>query len=230
VQRENDVFIGAAPYVDASDVLYAFANVTYYSGIRQSSLLIKRPATEIDGARPTLVRSQLIDAMDTSTDWNWVPAYTDPNQGETAFFEPWQAADGERGFTLDAKMFPHERPMSFYFGTRKIGDPQFRGSGDAALSIDYLEASKPEKLTVRVKHRRPGEYGQEYTHDALPTVDDASTSTAGGNSHWQTLRIGREQLHDAQGNTLPDWEHVDYFILQGASAAGKPPVFKRLRW
>ena len=121
--------------------------------------------------------------------------------------------------------------MSFYFGTRKIGDPQFRGAGDAKLSIDYLAAARPEKLTVRVKHRRPGEYGQEYSAVILPEAKgQASAASDTDNTGWQTIRIEREQFHDAQDAALPDWEHVEYFILQGTSAAGKPPVFKRLRW
>jgi hypothetical protein len=49
-------------------------------------------------------------------------------------FREWRGEDGGRGFTLDPQMFPHEGPMGFYFGTQKIGDPQFRGTGRAASS------------------------------------------------------------------------------------------------
>jgi hypothetical protein len=38
------------------------------------------------------------------------------------------------------------------------------------------------------------------------------------------------QFHNRQGQPLPDWEHAEFFILDGVSPAGKPPVFKRLRW
>ena len=211
VQPADDAWTGLAPYVDTSDVITAFANVTYASGIRQSSQLARRPVAEIADARPTLERSTLIDAMDTSTDWNWVPAYTDPNQGDTAFFAPWHGPDGERGFTLDPKMFNHERPTSYYFGTRKIGDPQFRGRGDALLAIDYPADRTPEKLTIRLRHRLPGENTQEFEATVLPaSSDDTTDSSSTDASSWRTLRMERGQFHTAQGALLPDWEHVEY--------------------
>lgn len=231
VERREGEFYGAAPSVDASDVVTAFANVTYASGIRVSSRMVRRPVAEITGARATLSRQQLIDSMDTSTDWNWVPAYTDPNQGDTAFFEQWQASDGQRGFTLDRKMFRHEQPMSYYFGTRKIGDPQFRGRGEAKLAIDYLAENMPAKLTVRLRHRLPGEHSQEFEFTALPAADtQADGDTSPTATTWSTLHFARAQFHTAQGVELPDWEHVEYFILQGENVAKQPPVFKRLRW
>ena len=118
-------------------------------------------------SRATLPRSSMIDAMESSTDWNWVPAYTDPNQGDTAFFAPWQGSDGERGFTLDPKMLHHDRPTSYYFGTRKIGDPQFRGEGDAPLDR-FPGGVATRKTDDSTRHRLPGEYGQEFSADVLP--------------------------------------------------------------
>ena len=134
-----------------------------------------------------------------------MPAYTDPNQGDTAFFEPWQGPGRERGFTLDAKMFPHDRPMSFYFGTRKIGDPQFRGHGDATLSIDCLAQALPEKLAVRFKHRLPGEYSQEFSADVVPAASDTDAekktelTSEPSRSPWHTLNMQREQFRNLPG-------------------------------
>jgi len=230
-RRDDGSFVGAAPFVDVGDLLIAFANVTYRSGIRHSSAIVKCPANEIPGARPTLARQSSIDLMETATDWTWVPAYTDPNQGDTRFFEPWQGKDGERGFTLDGKMFPHVRPMNFYFGTRKIGDPQFRGTTEATLAIDCLAEALPEKLTIRLRHRMPGEHSQEYTADVLPVVGAAQTANdSASGAVWSTLRFKREQFKNPQDVVLPDWAHVEYFILNGTNPADHPPVFKRLRW
>ncbi|HEY2838721.1 MAG TPA: acetylxylan esterase, partial [Pirellulales bacterium] len=77
----DGVFTAAAPVLGADDTIYAFANVTYRSTIRISSRLLKQPVKELIGVRPTLVRTALVDTMETSADWCWVPAYTDPNQG-----------------------------------------------------------------------------------------------------------------------------------------------------
>jgi len=234
----DGVFTASAPFLTADDTIYTFANVTCRSAIRLSSKLLKQPVKELAGARPTLVRTPLIDAMETAADWCWVPAYTDPNQGDTAFFEPWRGAGDEQGFTLDAKMFHHDHPMTFYFGTRKLGDPQYRASpaGAAAddptthggaLLIDVLAENLPETLTVRVKHRAPPQVQTEYEATWKLATDETDTTAAGA---WRTLRMERERFHTPQGVELPDWEHVEYFILHGKSPARKPPVFKRLRW
>ena len=94
--------------------------------------------------------------MDTARDWTWVPAYTDPCR-EDRFFADWTGPAGERGFTLDPKTFHRAGPMAFYFGTRKLGDPQYRGTGRKALLLDHLAAHAPDKMTVRLSHRPPGQ-------------------------------------------------------------------------
>jgi len=240
----DGVFTAATPFLTADDVIYAFANVTYRSTIRLSTRLLKQPVKELAGTRPTLVRTSMIDAMDNADAWCWVPAYTDPNQGETAFFEPWRGAEGEQGFTLDSKMFHHDRPTTFYFGTRKIGDPQYRaastpvgaapsaaadgpGPESGALLIDVLADRLPETLTVRVRHRAPPQAQTEYEATWKPATEETDMTGAGA---WRTLRMDRSRFQTAQGSALPDWGHVEYFILNGKSPAKQPPVFKRLRW
>lgn len=161
-----------------------------------------------------------------STDWNWVPAYTDPNREGTTFFSPWEDPSGERGFTLDPAMFPREREAAFYFGTRKIGDPQFNGVGRTVLLLDYLAEQTPESLTVRLSHRLPRQYAVEFTAKVLPTHAGGEPSTKG----WRTLRMEASHFKGPDDKPLPGWDHVENFILHGTSAAGKPPVFKRLRW
>jgi dienelactone hydrolase len=220
VRREKSVFIGPAPYLARTDVLFAFANVTYESGVRISSRLVRQAAADLPGARPTLERQVMIDPMDTARDWNWVPAYTDPCRDDR-FFADWAGPGGERGFTLDPKTFPRAGPMAFYFGTRKIGDPQFGGAGRTALLLDHLAADPPAKVTVRLRHRPPGQNPAEFT---------AVLPAATGDGPWRTWRLEPGQFHDASGRALPGWDRVEYFILDGTSPANRPPVFKQLRW
>ena len=117
--------------------------------------------------------------MDSSADWNWEPAYTDPCR-EDRFFAEWKGPGGERGFTLDPKTFGYGGAMHYYFGTRKIGDPQFRGTGRQTLLLDFPTNNTPEKLTVRLTRRVPGQNGVEFTA-AIPTHEKSE----GG---WQTIR------------------------------------------
>ncbi len=208
------------PYVNADDVIQAFANVTFKSGIRVSSRLVTKPVAELAAMKPSLERQLLIDAMDTAKNWQWVPAYTDPCRDDR-FFAPWNGPDGERGFTLDPKTFGHDGAMSYYFGTRKIGDPQFRGFGRKTLLIDHPAANAPDKLTVRVTHRIPGLNQIEFTAEILK---------AAGDGPWRTLRMEASQFKDAAGNVLPNWDRVEFFVLNGTNPANCPPWFKNLRW
>ena len=225
VRREGDTFVGNAPFFSPDDKLCAFANVTDKSGIRISSRLAKQPAASIPGARPTLQRQSMIDEMDDALAWNWVPAPTDPTQQSGTFFGEWRGGDGERGFTLDPQMFPHDGPMGFYFGTRKIGEPQFRGTGRTVLLLDCLADHIPDRLTIHIRHHPPTNTGQEYEADFAKTLAEIEQRGA-----WLTLRMEPAQFHNKQGQPLPDWEQAEFFILDGVSAAKKPPVFKRLRW
>jgi hypothetical protein len=220
VRREGSAFIGEAPCLSTDDVITAFANVTESTGGRHSSRLLTQSLAQLDGVRPTLQRESLVDSMETSTAWHWVPAYTDPVQ-DSRFFEPWGGPGGECGFTLDRHAFPRESPASFYFGTRKIGDPQFQSRGKDALLIDVFAPQILRKLTIRLNARPPGTAGQEFTSDiALPTAV----------APWHTLRLTPDRFHNAERRELPNWEHVEVFILQGESPAEHPPVFRNLRW
>jgi hypothetical protein len=220
VRREKEAFLGPAPFLGTADVIFAFANVSYKSGVRISSPLVRRAAADVPGTRPTLKRQTLIDSMENSHAWNWVPAYTDPCRDDR-FFAEWTGPDGQRGFTLDPKTFGRHGPMTFYFGTRKIGDPQFRGTGRTALLLDHLAANAPKKLTVRLTHRTPGRNPTEFT---------AVLPAAIGDGVWRTWRMQPGHFRDASDKALPGWDHVEFFVVNGTSSANKPPVFKQLRW
>ena len=51
-----------------------------------------------------------------------------------------------------------------------------------------------------------------------------------GDGGWRTFRMQPSQFKDAAGNVLPNWDHVEFFVLNGVNPANRPPVFKRLRW
>jgi dienelactone hydrolase len=220
VVRRGDRFTAAAPFVFSGNVLTAFASVTYTSGARLSSRLARKPVSEIAGARPTLEPQALIDSMETAADWHWSAAYTDPCR-EDRYFASWTGTSGERGFTLDPKTFNRAGPMSFRFGTWKIADPQFHGAGHRTLMLDHFAEGAPDKLTVRLMNRPPGQN---------PTEFSALLPPAGGDGAWRTWRMEPDQFKDAAGAALAGWDRVEQLVLDGTSPANKPPAFRRLRW
>ena len=40
----------------------------------------------------------------------------------------------------------------------------------------------------------------------------------------------RQCVSNAAGNVLPNWDQVEFFVLNGTNPANRPPVFKMLRW
>ena len=177
VHPEKDAFIAATPFLAETDTLYAFANVTFKTGVSLSSRLVKKSVADLPGVKPTLKREALIDAMDSYTDWNWVPAYTDPCR-EDRFFGDWKGPAGELGFTLDAKTFNLAGPTSYYFGTRKIGDSQFNGVGRKVLLLDHLAKNAPEKLTGR-PFNRPRAKWEASSRRASPAIGESNDAPGG---------------------------------------------------
>ena len=200
VRREGNAFIGEAPCLSTDDVITAFANVTESTGGRHSSRLLTQSLAKLDGVRPTLQRESLVDSMETSTAWHWVPAYTDPVQ-DSRFFEPWEGPGGECGFTLDRHTFPRESSASFYFGTRKIGDPQFQAQGKLALLIDVFAPQIPtqthhSRQLSPARYRRPGIHIGHRTSNRSGTV---AHSPLDARSISQRRTPGTSQLGTCRG-------------------------------
>ena len=162
-----------------------------------------------------------MDAMDTARDWNWVPAYTDPCRDDR-FFADWAGPAGERGFTLDPKTFNRAGPMAFHFGTRKVGDPQFRGAGRKALLLDHLAANAPDKLTVRLS--RTGCRGRTRP-SSRPCSRRRPARAPGGPGGWS-----RASSATPVAKPPPRLGPRRTFVLDGTSPPNRPPVFKQLRW
>jgi hypothetical protein len=218
---EGGVYTAEAPFFAADDVIFAFANVAYTSGVRLSSSLVRVAARDLPGAKPTLVWEPLIDDMHDGEAWRFGPAYTDPLL-DAGYLMTWQGSNGERGLTLDPALWGG----TFDIGTHKIGDPQWRGRGRDVLLID-CDASRPMKeLRVKVIRRDWQPTREEFT---MP-VELPDGGTTNSRPNWKTICIAPERLRDAKGNRLGDWHEVDCFTLTGAARTSRPPVFRNLRW
>ncbi len=218
-QLEADgAYTAGTPIFSATDTLFAFANVTYTSGITLSSRLITITANTLCSVSPTLKREALIDDMADVKDWRFRPAYTDPCIQDT-YFQDAQPVIGQTGFTLNLETFKGE--INFDIATNKIGDPQWRGEGKTPLLIDYYSKHIPKTLQVLLIERDWQPTRVEYSLKPDLTPSD---------QEWTTLRIEPAMLKDKDGKELPNWREVDTLALIGTSDHEKPPVFRNLRW
>lgn len=211
-------FMAQAPILSSTDTLFAFANVTYTSGITLSSLLITTPATNLCSVIPTLKHEALIDDMLDVNDWRFRPAYTDPCIDNT-YFQDAQPVIGQPGFTLNLQTFRGE--INFDISTNKIGDPQWRGEGKCALLLDYYSKHVPKSLQVLMTERdwQPTRVEYSIKPDLVPSDQE-----------WTTLRIDPSVLKSNDGKDLQDWREVDTLTLIGTADHEHPPVFRNLRW
>jgi hypothetical protein len=216
--RDGAIWRGRAPFHAAGDVIYTFANVAYREGYTLSSRLLRRAARELAEARPSLEAERLIDRMEDTSGWYYVPAYTDPNR-ETVYFQPWKGAAGEKGFTLHPAAFGEV--VNFHFATHKPGDPQWRRRGTGAIALDLLAERAPEKLVLRASERHFGRGWKDY--DATPELPAAA-------SGWVALRLDAARFQSTQGEPLAAWDEVDCIAIIGSAPASRTPVFRGLRW
>lgn len=216
--RGDGLFAASAPVMHPLDVVYAFANVEYASGVVLTSNLLQLPVADLGEVKPTLKWQKLIDPMLDERDWCYEPAYTDPDT-TTTFFRPWRGPDGEQGFTIDPAMMSKEN--EFTINTHKIADPQWRGGEGMALELETYVPHPLKSLTVKVTE-----------HDWQPTSRrySAQLPLEGLKGKWGKLKITLDQLKDAQGQSPKTWAMVDYLVLTGRGDAKNTPVFRNLCW
>ncbi len=215
---KNNTFTAEAPILSPTDTLFAFANVTYKSGVTLSSLLITTQATNLCSVTPTLKHEALIDDMADFQDWRFRPAYTDPCIDDT-YFQDTRPLIGQAGFTLNLETFKGE--INFDISTNKIGDPQWRGKGREPLLLEYYSRHVPKTLQFLITEHdwQPTRVEYFYKPDLTPATQE-----------WTTLRLEPADLKTVDGKELPSWREVDTLTLTGTTDHAHPPIFRNLRW
>ena len=224
VTRVGDSCVGETPFTRSGETLHAFATVSYRSGARLSSRVIELSTATLP-VRPTLVPTGMIDPMEDDRGWYWVPAYTEPLTYDH-YFLPWTGPDGTRGFTLNTRDFllptgPDNR-LAFDIATQRLGDPQWRGTGQTRLLIDVWAPHAPLELTVRAVER----WYQPDARDFFLEPDLPPHTDPG----WVTLELDAARFRDKEGKVLGDWGAIQVLDLIGVADAARPPVWANLRW
>jgi hypothetical protein len=175
--------------------------------------------------RPTLVPTRMIDPMKDDRGWYWVPAYTEPLTYDH-YFLPWTGPDGPRGFTLNTRdvLLPTgpDNRVAFDIATQRLGDPQWRGTGQTRLLIDVWAPHAPLELTVRAVERwyQPDARDFFFKPELPPHTDPG----------WVTLELDAARFRDEEGNVLGDWGEIQVLDFIGVADATRPPIWANLRW
>lgn len=219
VHRAGNRWLGSLPTAEGTETIFALVTVTYAGGEKVSSGLQEISASKLPSARPTLERSLLISTMETTDDWYFVPAYTDPTR-DRGYFVPWRGPGGESGFTFDLSQFGADK-VNFNIGTHKLGALPWRGRGKLALAFDVLGTGLPTTLQVKVVEENRQATFHEWT--ATPVLQASS-------GLWTTIELEPHELTDSRGEKLGSWDHVDFLAFIGTADREHLPVWRRLRW
>ena len=223
-----DIRIGETPFMRSGETLYAFATVSYGSGARLSSRVIELSTATFPG-RPTLVPTGLIDPMEDDRGWYWVPAYTEPLTYDH-YFLPWTGPTGTRGFTLNTRDFllptgPDNR-LAFDIATQRLGDPQWRGTGQTRLLIDVWAPHALLELTVRAVERCFSLLKHDHRVGVEPRKRDCKPGGGHGHRQRQVARLGesgRDRVAGHGDGDAGDRDTAPSTSGSSASARRSPP-------
>lgn len=211
--QQGRTWRGSMPIIDEHQRLFAFAEVTYRSGLCLTSRLLTDLPSHLCQAEVTDQASLLIDDFSHGMD-GWVRqlSYTDPCM-EMTFL---RMADGPGG----VKGLSHiDYAGHFACATHKIGDPKWRGPAGSSLEFQVL-SSKPNTLKVAVVE-----------NEFIPGMKTyAATATLKGSPDWQTFVLSPDQFKTDAGEPLSSWDVVCNLEITSDTWEGPPPVLSMFRW
>ena len=236
VTRVGDVWTSSLPLMVRDRGLWAYANVTYRSGVSLSTRVLAVSADELGkaGVRATELRGCVIeDFARGSEDWFVPEVGVNPLLNERAWFRRVEGPEGKNAIVVE--------PVSgrnWRMATRKIGDPQWSGAaGDGLrLRVRTEEANTLVVVATENERRRPG-VARTYV---------AHAQVKGGG--WEDVSVPLAAFREAtSGAALASWERVNLLAVQGDFAAktgknamvagvvagpwrGRPPVIAVVEW
>jgi len=217
--RRGESWRAPLPVMDAGDLLFAFANVSYRSGVSLSSTLVKETPRQLGSARATLKWSPVQEhGRDGLEGWFYSAAYTDPNV-DWSILKIEQEATGAPYLALERDRFGE--PMDFTLSTHLLNDPQWEGRDGLSLAFDCRGAYDEAGLTVNLVANdwRP----QSKTYSAKVARDSLQPG-------WNHVVLPLARFVAADGTHLARWQDVERMELRGRAARKEPPGFRGVRW
>lgn len=210
-RRTDDRWEALAPVFDVASPLFAFANVTYRSGVCLSSRLVANAPGLVGAARATDVAETLIDDFaHGNTGWVTNSTATDPLVPVPELLRVKEGPEHRMGITVTS-------PIALF--THRIGDPKWRGPAGAALEFKVFTAA-PRKIKVAI-------YEKEFSIGQRRYVREIDVQPAEG---WQTFRFPPADFRDDQSQPLTGWGAAQMLELTTAGTGGAEPLYTDFRW
>lgn len=210
-RRVENRWEAAAPVFDVAGPVFAFANVTYRSGVCLSSRLVMNAPGLVGPARATDAVDPVIDDFTHgNTGWATSSTATDPLVPVPVLLRVKEGPDHRRGITVT-------QPIALF--THRIGDPKWRGPEGASLELK-IYATAPRKLRLAI-------YEKEFSIGQRRYVREADLTPAEG---WHTLRFSAADFRDEQGQPLSSWGGAQMLELTTTGTGGAEPLYTDFRW
>ncbi|VGO13850.1 hypothetical protein PDESU_02407 [Pontiella desulfatans] len=215
LRKSGDVYVAATPVMNADEYLFAFANITYQSGVVVSSPL-QAVIPEKIGAVATIKTPSRVfcDGQEGVDSWTRNSTGTDPIPGKIdKRLKAVTGPGGKPGFTAN-------RVSPFTYAP---SDPEFRAPKGAALQFD-IKTEAGEDFSVKL-HRN-------YWTADFNTY--ACRVKLEGDSGWQTVTLSPDQfLNEKTDKPLGDAIHeAGGLELSPKNKKWQDPdvIFRNFRW
>lgn len=197
----------------------ATANVTYEAGFTLTSWPCRLDGVQVASGVPA---TTLVDDFAAGVgDWTANAAPTDP----IVKTDHVQAAtmDDRPVLTFDRTVYG-EGPLSFSFGTHKVGDPQYRAPSGAALACRFF-AGPGTSLEVHAWADHWGPAQRRHVATCKWAADRTVEAPC-----WTNVVVEAAQCLDEHGTPLADFSTVNRIDFVGTAPPGTLPAFVSVRW
>jgi len=218
VSRFGKVYEGDCPVFDASEPIFAFANVTY----EMPQVLPPRPGTE--ATKFLTLGSEYRAAYPEDLMKSKIKPTEKPNRLIDDFSRGWQ----------DWYRLNSRNPHHWLFATRKIVDPAWIGPKQGEFGLEIETFGDGNQLGVQLKVNDWQGYTGRQRDTFVALVDLPK-----GGVHKLSLQVSK--FRNAKGETMKDWDEATELLLSPSNRTedprarksnwnGNPPRLAKLEW
>jgi dienelactone hydrolase len=210
------------PVAGVDSPIHAYATVYYERGIALSSAPVAVKAGDLGEVRATDEPTSVIDDFSEGID-----AWCAVRGGGTGFVIPpactyTEVADGlDGGRALGIRIVREDakEPIGWRVGTRRPVDPKWAARGRRTLATQMRSAVATR---VRVSCSAGGRRQAGAVYSAAVLLQ--------GTGEWEQHEVACDEMKNADGEALANFDGVHWLEIAGASRPGETPLIGRVEW